>query len=86
MEGIYIAKVTHYYDRIGVAVLDLSGQIRVGDTVHILGHTSDFRQRVESLQIEHRAVEEAYPGQDVALKIDERARRDDKVFKIPEAT
>ena len=62
MEGVYIAKVTHYYNRIGVAVLDLSEPIRVGDKVGILGHTSDFRQRVESLQIEHRPVEEAYPG------------------------
>ena len=84
MNGVYIGEVTHYYNKISVAVLDLVEPIRVGDVVRIMGHTSDFQQRVRSLQIEHQAVEEAEPGQDVAIKVDERVRHDDKVYKIEE--
>lgn len=82
MNGVYIGEVTHYYNRIGVAVLNLVGPIHVGDMVHIWGHTSDFQQQVVSLQIEHQAVQEAEPGQDVALRVDRRVRRNDKVYRI----
>jgi putative protease len=84
MNGVYIGEVLHYYNRIGVAVLDIIEPLCVGDMVHILGHTSDHRQQVKSLQIELHAVEVADPGQDVALKVDERVRRGDKVYKIEE--
>ena len=84
MNGVNIGNVTHYYNRIGVAVLELTETIRVGDMVHIRGYTTDFRQQVTSLQIELQTVEEAHPGQDVAMKVDARVRRDDKVYKIEE--
>jgi putative protease len=84
MSGIRIGHVTHYFDRVGVAVLSLTDWIRVGDTVHILGHSTDFQLKVTSLQIEHQPVSQAGPGQDVALKVNQRVHADDAVFKISE--
>ena len=88
MEGAYVGDVVHYYNRIGVAVLQLveqDGAIarrRVGDMLQILGYSTDFQQQVTSLQIEHQPVHEAFPGQDVAMKVGQRVRRHDKVYRI----
>lgn len=82
MPGIQVGQVTHYFDHINVAVLALTEPLRVGDTVHILGHSTDFKQKVTSLQIEHQPVEEAKPGDDVAMKVIQKAHPHDKVFKI----
>jgi translation elongation factor EF-1alpha len=82
MEGIRIGEITHYYNQINVAVIYLSGTIRIGDDIHILGRTTDYRQNVTSLQIEHQSIEEASPSQEVALKVTRRVRRGDKVFKL----
>lgn len=59
MSGNRIGKVTHFFDRISVAVLELTDKIRVGDTLHFLGHATDFKQEVRSLQIEHQNMDEA---------------------------
>ncbi len=59
-----------------------SDRLRVGDTIHIRGHTSDFRQKVESMHIEHRPVTEVYAGQEFGLKVVEHAREHDVVFKV----
>jgi len=77
-----IGKVTHYFDRIGVAVLELTDKLRVGDMVHFLGHSADFKQQVDSLQIEHQSMSEAKPGQGVALKVSQKVHPNDAVFKI----
>jgi len=82
MSGIRIGKVTHFFDHIGVAVLELTDVIRVGDMVHFLGHASDFKQEITSLQIEHQNVDEAHPGQDVAMKVVQKLHPHDAVFKI----
>ena len=82
MSGVRIGEVIHFYDKIGVAVLALTEGIRTGDTVHILGHSTDFQQEVMSLQIEHQPVSEAGPGQEVALKVKQRVHPRDAVFKI----
>ncbi len=82
MEGIRIGEITHYYNQINVAVIYLSGSIRIGDDIHILGRTTDYRQNVTSLQIEHQSIEEAGPSQEVALKVTRRVRKGDKVFKL----
>ena len=79
-----VGKVTHYFDRIGVAVLALTDTIRVGDTIHFHGHSTDFQQKVDSLQIEHKTVEEAKPGQDVALKTIQKVHPNDGVLKVTE--
>ncbi len=77
-----IGKVKHYFDRISVAVLELSAPVKVGDTLHFLGHSTDFTQKVDSLQIEHLSVPEAKPGQDVALKVSQKVHPNDKVLKV----
>jgi hypothetical protein len=80
--GKRIGKVTHYFDQIGVAVLALTDRVRVGDSLHFLGHGTDFIQVVASMQIEHKSVEAASPGDDVALKVEQRVRPNDAVFKV----
>jgi len=75
--------VTHYYGHLSVAAIRLeSGSLRVGDTIRILGHTSDFRQRVDSMQIEHQPVTEAGRRQEIGLKVTEHVRENDDVYKV----
>lgn len=81
--GERIGVVSHYYGHLSVAVVKLeSGTLRVGDTIHIRGHTSDFSQRVESLQIGHAPVTEVGPQDDFGLKVIEHAREHDVVYKV----
>ena len=80
----HIGRVTHYFERIGVAVLDLSGGLKVGDMVHIQGRTTDFTQPVESMEIQHQKVQSVGPGAEVALKVIEPVRQGDAVFKVVE--
>lgn len=82
MEEIRVGKVTHFFGRIGVAAFALTETIRMGDTIRIRGRTTDLTQRVESMQIAHKAVSEARPGEDVAIKVNDRVRVDDGVYKI----
>jgi putative protease len=82
MTGTRIGEVTHFYDRIGVAVIILTGAIRLGDEVHFLGRSTDFEQEVESIQIEHQPISAAGPGQEIALKVERRVHPHDKVFTI----
>lgn len=82
MPGVQIGQITHYFDHINVAALTLTEPLRVGDTVHILGHSTDFKQEVTSLQIEHQPVEEAKPGDDVGMKVTQKVHAHDKVFKL----
>ncbi len=82
MSGIRVGEVTHFYDRLCVAVLKLTEPIHVGDMLHLLGHHTDFQQSVASLQIEHQAVMEAGPGADVALKVTQKVHPGDAVFKV----
>jgi len=79
-----VGKVTHYFDRIGVAVLQLTETVRVGDILHFHGHTTDFSQQVDSLQIEHLNVAEANPGQEVALKVAQKVHPHDQVLRVTE--
>lgn len=82
MSGVQVGQVTHYFDHISVAVLALTEPLRVGDTIHILGHSTDFKQEVRSLQIEHQPVDEAKPGDDVAMRVIQKVHPHDKVFKL----
>jgi len=81
--GERIGIVTHYYGNVSVAVIKLeSASLRVGDTIHIRGHTSDFAQRVESLQIGHAQVSEVGPNDDFGLKVIAHVREHDVVYKV----
>ena len=78
-----IGVVIHYWGKIRVAGLKITdGELRVGDTIHIKGHTSDFTQPVESIQIEQQSVEVARPGDDIGVPVIEPAREHDQVFKV----
>ena len=82
--GERIGVVTHYYGTPMVAIVKLeAGTLRVGDTIHIRGHTSDFSQRVESIQVEHAAVNEVGPQDDFGIKVIGHAREHDVVYKVP---
>ena len=80
--GQEIGKVTHYFTKIGVAVIELSSGLKVGDKIRIKGATSDFKQKVASMQIEHEELEEAKAGQAIGMKIKEHAREHDVVYKV----
>ena len=78
-----VGTVTHYYSHLSVAVVRMDmGSLRVGDTIHVWGHTSDFRQRVESMQIEHKPVSEVSAGQVFGLGVTDHAREHDVVYKV----
>ncbi|HEX6384990.1 MAG TPA: hypothetical protein VF177_10000 [Anaerolineae bacterium] len=77
-----IGKVTHYFNRIGVAVLELEDGLQVGDTIHITGHRTDFTQQVNSMEIDHQKMQAVGAGADVALKVDEQVREGDRIYKV----
>jgi translation elongation factor EF-1alpha len=77
-----VGTVTHYYNRISVVVVDLSAELKIGDTILVLGHTTDFTQEVTSLEIEHQKVRSAGPGGEVAIKVEAEVRRGDLVYKV----
>ena len=82
--GERIGVVTHYYGNVSVAIvkLDPGAVLRVGDQIHIRGHTSDFAQRVESLQVEHAQVSEVGPQDDFGMKVKDHAREHDVVYRV----
>lgn len=78
-----IGVVTHYFNHLSVAVVRLdTGTLNVGDTIRIIGHTSDFRQKVESLQIDRERVDEVGRRQEFGLKVKEHVREHDVVYKV----
>lgn len=84
--GERIGEVTHFFGKISVAVLNLSNDLKVGDSVHFLGRNTDFQQEIQSMQVEHQEVTEVSAGDDVAVKVSQRVRKGDSVFLLsPEA-
>jgi len=81
---IRIGTVMHFYKKVGVAVVELSEPLQVGDTIHISGRTTDLTQKVESMQIEHQNVQRAERGQSIGLKVNGDVREKDLVFKVAE--
>ncbi|MGB9741706.1 MAG: hypothetical protein ACP5JB_01370 [candidate division WOR-3 bacterium] len=80
-----VGVVTHYFGKIGVAVIRATdGPIAIGDTIHIKGHTTDHTQVVESLQIEHQPVPRIEIGQEAGMKVSARVHEHDEVFKVSE--
>jgi hypothetical protein len=85
MAEVELGKVTHYFSKIGVAAIQITQDtLRVGDTIHIKGHTSDFREKIDTMQIDGKSVDEATVGQAVGLHVKEHAREHDQVFKVVE--
>ncbi len=79
-----IGKITHYFGKISVAVIELSDVLKVGDTIHIVGRGHDFTQTVSSMQIEHQNVNKAGSGEAIGLKVDQPVKEGDVVYKITE--
>ncbi|MEA3432232.1 MAG: EF-Tu/IF-2/RF-3 family GTPase [candidate division WOR-3 bacterium] len=80
-----IGKVEDYFAHIGVVALRITnGTLKIGDTIHIKGAITDFAQTVESMEIEHRKVQEARVGDSVGIKVKERVRRHDRIYKVTE--
>lgn len=80
---IQIGKVTHYYDKIGVAVVETKGQsLKVGDTVKISGHDQEFMQKIASLQIEHKQVDQVPVGESCGMKVDQAVRPGDVLYLV----
>lgn len=80
-----IGRISHYFSKINVGILELTkGKITVGETIHIKGHTTDFYQKVESIQVEHVPVETVAAGQSAGLKVESEVREKDLVFKVIE--
>jgi len=77
-----VARVTHYFTRLSVAVLALTDTLSVGDRIHVYGHSTDLEQTVDSMQIEHKPVLKVGPGDDVALKVIEHVRAGDIVYRM----
>ncbi|MDD5145956.1 MAG: hypothetical protein PHF44_03900 [Candidatus Pacebacteria bacterium] len=81
-EGKLIGKITHYFGNIGVAVIELSDTLKVGDTIRIVGGEADFTQVVDSMEYEHEKLKEAKKGKSIGLKIAQKAHEGYKVYKI----
>ena len=78
-----VGVVTHFFDKILVAAVRVTdGEITVGDTIHIKGHTTDVTQTIDSIQMEHASVTAARPGDDVGIKVAEIVREHDAVYKV----
>ena len=79
---VEVGRVTHFYPKISVAIVELKASLNIGDKILIKGATTNFEQTVESMQIEHKNIERAEAGQIIGLKVKERVRENDKVYKI----
>jgi len=83
MEEKEIGFVSNYFGKISVAAIEITDDtVSIGDTLHFVGSTTDFKMTVDSMQVEHETVSEARKGGSVGLKVPERVRKSDKVYKV----
>lgn len=81
-EGQEVGRVEDYFAKVGVIALRLGEPLAVGDRIRVRGHTTDFSQRVESMQVEHESVERAQRGASVGIKVKDRCRKGDRLLKL----
>ena len=81
MQEKEIGRITHYYGHLSVGIIELNDALSVGDTIHIKGHSADFSQSVDHLEIEHASVPEAKAGDVVGFKVLQKIHPNDKVYK-----
>lgn len=77
-----VGTVSHYYNNIGVAIVDLTGALATGDKIKITGKSDEFTQTVDSMELEHKKIEKARKGQSIGVKFDQRVREGDTVYKV----
>ncbi len=81
-QGQLIGRISHYFGNIGVAVIELFKPLKIGDTVRIVGGETDFSQTVESMEVDHKKIEEAKKGDSVGFKVAQKVREGYKVYKL----
>lgn len=82
-QGKLIGKVSHYFDKIGVAVIELAAPLKIGETIRIAGGTdTDFEQKVASMEVEHKKIARGKKGDSVGIKLKEKVRQGYKVYKL----
>ena len=77
-----IGTVSSYFGHVGVAAIKLTGGLKIGDKVHIKGHTTDLKKKVGGIQIEKQKVEKAKKGDHIGIKVPDKVRPNDKVFLV----
>ena len=78
-----IGYISNFFSNISVAIVEITkGKLQEGDTIHIKGHTTDFEQAIESMQIEHANVLKAKKGDSIGIKVSQKARKTDHVYKV----
>jgi putative protease len=82
LEGEPVGKVIHYFDRLGVAIIELAGALKAGDVIRIVGGETDFSQAVESMEVEHQKVLSAKEGDAVGLKVAQKVKDGYKVYRV----
>ena len=80
--GVQVGIVTHYFPHVMAAVVKVTAPITTGDTLRIKGHTSDFTQTINSMQVDHVPVEQAKKGDEIGLLVRSRVRQHDTVYKV----
>lgn len=81
-ELVEIGKITHFFTKISVAIVELTGTLSVGDQILLKGPTTNVEQKVDSMQIEHKDVQKASRGQSIGLRVNDRVREHDVVYKV----
>ncbi len=84
MGEVEIGNVTDFFAKPVVAGIELSGTLKIGDKIHIKGSTTDMELVIESMQIERVSVTEGKPGDLIGIKVPDRVRRGDRVYKVTE--
>jgi len=83
MERVKVGEVFHYYGKIGVAAIRLTdGALAVGDQIQIQGPTTNLSQSVDTMEIEHASVKRAEVGQEVGIRVTDRVRKKDLVYRV----
>ena len=79
-EGKKVGTVTHFYDKIGVGIVKLDSEIKLGDRLKFKGNATDFEEDVAQMQFDHKDIETAKKGQEVGIKLDNKVKEGDQVF------
>ena len=82
--GKEIGKITHFFGKINVAAIQLSGELKIGDKIHILGNSADFKQKINSMQIDKEKVEKAKAGEEIGIKVEQPVKGNETVYLVEE--
>ena len=77
-----IGTISHYFGKINVGIIELTDSLKLGDRLHFKGKKTDFEQEVSSMQLEHQNISEAQPGTSIGIKVEQKVREGDEVYKI----